>query len=215
MLATVAVFAALTPFSTQIDNPYFPLRPGDVRVYRVSDPDGTRQRAVMAVTERTKRVASGVRTRVVTTVVTERGRVVERNDAWFAQDAAGSVWYLGERAREISRGRVTSTEGSWEAGRRGAQGGVMMPASPQPGLAYEQERAPRVAEDRAEVVRLGERVQVPAGRYRNALLTKEGSGLQPAALDYKLYARGVGLVLGLEVSGGAEREELVRFRRGR
>jgi hypothetical protein len=33
-------------------------------------------------------------------------------------------------------------------------------------------------------------------------------------LEYKLYARGVGLVLALGVSGGGGREELVRFQRG-
>jgi hypothetical protein len=32
-------------------------------------------------------------------------------------------------------------------------------------------------------------------------------------LEYKLYARGVGVVLSTTVSGGAEREELIRFTR--
>ncbi len=35
----------------------------------------------------------------------------------------------------------------------------------------------------------------------------------PGALDYKFYARGVGPVLGVEVSGGSDREELVSFER--
>ncbi|MGH2982992.1 MAG: hypothetical protein ACRDK5_01860 [Solirubrobacterales bacterium] len=39
--------------------------------------------------------------------------------------------------------------------------------------------------------------------------------IQRSLLDYKFYARGVGPVLGVEVSGGSDREELVRFTPGR
>jgi hypothetical protein len=43
------------------------------------------------------------------------------------------------------------------------------------------------------------------------LLTKDFTPLQPKVLEYKLYAKGVGPVLVLGVSGGSDREELVRF----
>ena len=46
-------------------------------------------------------------------------------------------------------------------------------------------------------------------------MTEELDRLEPRVLELKLYARGVGPVLALDVSGGRGREELVSFRRGR
>ena len=37
-------------FTTRIDNPYWPMRPGSRWVYRETDPDGTRQKVVVTVT---------------------------------------------------------------------------------------------------------------------------------------------------------------------
>jgi hypothetical protein len=203
-------------FTARIDNPYLPLRPGDVRVYRMTDPDGGLQRSVSTVTRQTRRIANGVTARVVYTSVSEGDRRVEDNRAWYAQDSEGNVWYLGERSREFAEnGRVTTTKGSWETGVDGAQPGVIMPARPRVGLAYRQEHYAGVAEDRARVFSLRERVEVRAGRFpRRVLLIKETEGIERDLLEYKFYARGVGPVLGIEVSGGSGREELVRFRRG-
>ena len=51
---------------------------------------------------------------------------------------------------------------------------------------------------------------MPAGHYRNALLTKDTITIEPDVLEYKLYAPDVGPVLVLGVSGGGGREELVK-----
>jgi hypothetical protein len=201
-------------FTTAIDNPYLPLTPGDRRVYRVTDPEGTKERAVAIVTDETKRIANGITARVVHTTVSEGGEPIEDNRAWYAQDAAGNVWYLGERARELANGKVKSTKGSWQAGVDGAQPGVIMPARPEVGLAYRQEHYAGVAEDRAEVFGLGERVEVPLGKFHDVVMTKETEGIERALLDYKFYAPDVGLVLGIEVSAGSGREELVSFTPG-
>ena len=72
----------------------------------------------------------------------------------------------------------------------------------------------RVVAQTARVLSLDDQVEVPAGHYRNALLTKEWTPLEPDGLEYKLYARGVGQVLALTVSGGWEREQLISFHRG-
>jgi hypothetical protein len=117
-------------FTTRIGNPYLPMTPGDRRVYRITDSDGLRQRSVATVTDETKPIANGVTARVVYTVVREVGKRVEDNHAWYAQDSAGNVWYLGERAREFEHGKVATTKGSWEAGVDGALPGVVMPANP-------------------------------------------------------------------------------------
>ena len=203
-------------FTTAIDNPYWPMRPGTRWVYRETDPEGTRQRVVVTVGDETRVIANGVTARVVHDVVTERGEPVEVTDDWYAQDRAGNLWYLGEATTEYEDGRPASTAGSFEAGVDGAQPGVVMPARPRPGLRYRQEYYAGQAEDRAQVLSLHERVEVPAGYYGpgRVLMTEELDRLEPRVLELKFYARGVGPVLALDVSGGRGREELVSFRRG-
>jgi hypothetical protein len=45
-------------------------------------------------------------------------------------------------------------------------------------------------------------------------VTSDENALKPRVLEYKFYAPGVGPVLAVSVSGGSDREELIRFRRG-
>jgi hypothetical protein len=201
-------------FTTMIDNPYLTLSPGDRWVYRVTGADGV-QRNVVTVLDATRRIANGILARVVHDVVTEEGHVVENTFDWYAQDRAGNVWYLGEDTKEYENGKVTSTKGSWEAGVDGAQAGIAMAAHPRVGLAYRQEYYAGEAEDVAKVLSLDEKAQVPFGTFLSrVLLTKETSRLEPKVLEYKLYARNVGQVLTVTVSGGRDREELVSYRRG-
>lgn len=202
----------LTPaeFTTAIDNPYWPMRPGMRWVYREVAGDGTAQRVVVRVTGRVKRIM-GIEARVVRDTVTEGGNLVEDTVDWYAQDAAGNIWYLGEDTTEFEDGKPVSKKGSWEAGVNGAQPGVAVPAEPRPGLAYRQEYLEGEAEDAAEVLSVGERVEVPFGSYTGVLMTKDFTPLDPKILEHKFYARGVGPVLVLAVSGGSDREELLRF----
>ena len=202
-------------FTTEIDNEWWPMRPGTRWVYRETAPDGTRQKVVVTVTGRTKRIANGVEAAVVHDEVTEDGVPVEVTDDWYAQDRDGNVWYLGEDTTEYENGRPVTTAGSFEAGKDGAQAGVIMPADPTPGLNYRQEYYEGEAEDRASVVSTGEQAEVPAGHYRPALMTRDENPLEPKVLEFKFFAKGVGPVLAVGVSGGADREELVSFRPGK
>ena len=133
LIACAAAFLGPGDFTTRIDNPYLPMRPGSRWVYRETDTEGTVQRVVVKVTRRTKRIANGVTARVVRDTVTERGRLVEDTFDWYAQDRAGNVWYLGEDTTEYEDGRPVSKEGSWEAGVDGARAGIVMLARPRPG----------------------------------------------------------------------------------
>jgi hypothetical protein len=200
-------------FTTTIDNPYWPMRPGSRWVYRETDEKGHRQRVDVTVTSQTK-VIAGVTARVVHDVVTESGRPVEDTFDWYAQDTAGNVWYLGEDTREFENGKVVSTRGSWEAGVRGAQAGVIVPAHPRPGLRYRQEYFRGQAQDSAQVLSVAEQVEVPFGHFTRALLTKDFTPLEPDVLEYKFYARRVGPVRTLAVSGGGGSEVLVRYKAG-
>jgi len=201
-------------FSTRITNPWWPMRPGSRWVYRETDSGGARQKVVVTVTHRTKRIANGVTARIVSDVATEDGEPVEVTDDYYAQDREGNVWYLGEDTAEYEHGRVVSREGSFEAGVDGAQAGVVMPAHPRPGMRYRQEYYAGHAEDRARIVSRREQAGVPFGHFRNVLMTREDNPLEPRALEFKFYARGVGPVLAVTVSGGSDREELLRYRRG-
>jgi hypothetical protein len=204
-------------FTTRITNPWWPLRVGSRWVYRETAPDGTLQRDVVTVLAKTKLIANGVTARVVHDVATEDGTPVEVTDDWYAQDRCGNVWYLGEATTEYENGKPVSTHGSFEAGVGGAQAGVIMPAHPKVGLRYRQEYSKGQAEDRAEVVSLREQVEVPFGHFRRGavLTTRELNPLEPKVLEYKFYARGIGPVLAIGVSGTADREELVRYVKGR
>ena len=61
---------------------------------------------------------------------------------------------------------------------------------------------------------VGSQVQVPFGRFKNALLTRNFSTIEPTVEEMKLYARGVGPVMELLISGGAGRTELLSYTNG-
>jgi hypothetical protein len=201
-------------FTTQIDNPYWPMAPGNRWVYRETDAEGTEQRVEVTVTSETRTIA-GIEARVVHDVVTEDGQLVEDTYDWYAQDEDGNIWYLGEDTKEYENGKVKTTAGSWEAGVDGAHAGVLVPGDPEVGLTYRQEYYEGEAEDAAEILSLEEKVSVPYGSFANVLMTKDYTSLDPKLLEHKFYARGVGPVLALAIAGGSDREELIRFERAR
>jgi hypothetical protein len=202
-------------FTTDIDNRYWPMAPGTRWTYLEVAEDGEELRVVVTVSTETKRLANGITARVVRDTVMSGTRVVEDTVDWYAQDADGNVWYLGEKTAEFTDGKISSRAGSWEAGVDGALPGIAVPAEPTDGMAYRQEYYAGHAEDNGEVLGVQEQVEVAAGRYQQALLTKDTNALEPGINEYKLYAPGVGPVLALGISGGAGREELVEATRVR
>ena len=137
---------------------------------------------------------------VVRDTVTRNGRLAEETFNWFAQHKDGSVWHFGAASREVSPGGRVSTEGSWEAGVKGAQPGIVMPAHPTPDKPYRQQYAHNVAEDMAQIVATNETVTVPAGRFIGCVKTKEWSMLE-AGTELKWYAKDVGVVKEVATAG--------------
>jgi hypothetical protein len=197
-------------FTTTIDNEYWPMSPGDHWVYRETDGEGGTQRVDVTVTRRTKTIM-GIEARVVHDVVTRGGQVVEDTYDWYAQDADGNVWYLGEDTKEYENGTLKTTEGSWEGGIDGAQPGIIVPAHPEPGVAYREEYYKGHAEDGAEALSLDAHAKVPYGVFDHVFQTRNFSPLEPDLVEEKFYAPGVGPVLEVTVSGGSDRDELVSF----
>ena len=107
-----------------------------------------------------------------------------------------------------SRGKVTSTEGTFHAGVDGAQPGVIMTAKPAVGEMFRQEWYPGHAEDAYRTLSRSARVRVPAGSFARALLTEETTALEPGVVGRKYYAAGIGMVKELDVKGGDERMSL-------
>ena len=205
-------------FTTKIDNPYFPLSPGSRWVYQEVHTDGptpTVERVVVKATNKTKRIANGIEARVVRDVVSEDGVPVEVTSDWYAQDSAGNVWYMGEATTEYVNGKPATTKGSFEAGVDGAQPGIVMPAEPTEGLSYRQEYYAGQAEDKAAIVSLDEQAEPPFGHFKDVLITKDLNPLEPKVLEFKFYARDIGPVSTVGVSGGSKIEELVSFTPGK
>jgi hypothetical protein len=198
-------------FVRRVDNPWFPLIPGTTFVYR-GVKDGKAARDVFTVTSATRTI-QGVRCTAVGDRLYLAGRLEERTTDWYAQDRQGNVWYFGEATAELDRnGHVTSTEGSWQAGRDGAQAGVYMTARPAVGQSRRQEYYKGHAEDHFAIVSVNAKVSVPYTSSSHAVLTKEWTPLEPGTLDHKYYVRGIGNVKEVTVKGPTERSELVSVR---
>jgi hypothetical protein len=199
--------------SARIDNPYLPLVPGtELRFAGTGTSRG--ETTIVTVTNETRSVL-GVRARVVRDRVFRGDTLVEDTYDWYAQDAAGNVWYLGEDTKEYKNGRFVGAEGSWEAGVHGAEPGIAMPANPAEriGELYRQEHLAGVAEDRGVVKAIRQSVTVPAGTFRDCVETEDTTPLEPAVRERKFYCRGVGMVRESESSRAGS--ELVERRSGR
>jgi hypothetical protein len=197
-------------FTTEIDNPYWPMRPGTRWTYRETDADGDDLRVEVVVTSATKEIANGITARVVRDTVYRGDEIVEDTFDWYAQDAAGTIWYLGEDTAEFENHAIISRKGSFEAGVDGALPGIAVPAHPEPGMRYRQEYYAGEAEDNGDVLSTSAMAEAVAGHYTDVLLTWDSITIEPDVAELKFYAPGVGPVLTLSVSGGpGSREELI------
>ena len=212
--ASTAKAAQLNPanFVREVDNPWYPLKPGTSYRYR-GVKDGKPAIDVFSVTGR-KKMIQGVPATVNRDRLYLDGKLAEDTLDWYAQDKQGNVWYVGEATRELDRkGRVKNTEGSWQAGVDGAEAGIFMPANPKVGHSFRQEYYKGQAEDHFKVLALDASVKVPYVASRHALKTMEWTPLEPGVIDTKYYVRGIGNVYEKTVKGGNERSELVSVRR--
>jgi hypothetical protein len=199
-------------FTTEIDNKYFPLKPGTTYIYEGKTEEGT-ERIVVTVTDDTRQVM-GVECVVVRDKVFLNGGLIEDTFDWYAQDKKGNVWYFGENTKEYENGKVVSTKGSWEAGVDGAMPGIVMQADPKVGETYRQEYYPGEAEDMAKVLSLNESATVPYGSFDHLLMTREWTPLEPNVVEQKYYAPGMGTVLEVGVKGTSDRVELIDIKKG-
>lgn len=199
-------------FSSEVDHPLVPLTSVGLTVFEGSerDPDTGETieiRIESRVLDKTDQVA-GVEVAVVEVKDFEDDELVERTLDYYAQQTDGSVWYLGERVDDYEEGKIVGHEGQWLAGEGDAKPGIFMPADPQPGDTFEQERAPGIAEDESTVLEVGLQVTTPAGKFSDCIRTEDFAPLDNLT-EFKIYCPGVGLVRE-EPEGGTI--ELVSYR---
>lgn len=115
---------------------------------------------------------------------------------YFAQDDAGTIYYLGEDVDEFDEhGKLAKhnpPDDAWLTGKDTPAPGVIMPAHPKVGDKFRSEDVSATIAETDEVVSLDESTTVPAGKFEHCLKMKET--LADGAVEYKLYAPGVGVV---------------------
>jgi hypothetical protein len=199
-------------FVDVIDNPYLPYAVGSRWVYE-GQSEGEMERIEVEVLDETREVM-GITATVVRDTVYVDGEMVEDTYDWFAQDADGNVWYLGEDTREFEDGVAVNAAGAWEAGIDGALPGIVMPAEPQVGDAFRQEYYPGEAEDMGEITEVGVARSIGLGDYDDVVVMTHWTPLEPEVIEEKWYARDVGTIYEEAVAGGDELVELVEFTPG-
>jgi hypothetical protein len=174
-------------------NPFFILQPGFETVLD-GEEDGENVHLVITVLDETKEI-KGIQTRVVRERELHNGVLTEISRNYFAIcRPTNSVFYFGEDVNIYENGRVVSHEGAWRAGVNGAKEGIIMPGTLLIGARYQQEVAPGVALDRAEILRVDATVTTPFGSFTNCVQTKETSPLDPGVTEIKFYAPGIGFI---------------------
>lgn len=184
-------------FQARVDNPFFPLISDGTLVYEGEEADAETGETVeirieSTVLSETDDVA-GVEVTVVEVKDFEDGELVESTLDYYAQHKDGTVYYLGEVVDEYDEGEVVGHGGQWLAGEGDNQPGIFMPAEPQVGDEFEQERARGVAEDRSKVVAVDQTVSTPAGTFSGCIKTEDFDPLGDVT-EFKFYCPDVGLV---------------------
>ena len=216
-LTSAAIAEALEPrvlfnapgWADTIDNPFMPMPVGATWLYRGKS-NGDRVKERITILTETKQIL-GVACTISLDKVFTNGELTEKTDDYFAQDAQGNVWYLGEDSRDIESGKVVSTEGSFLSGENNANPGIVMQTHPAVGDIYQQESAPGVAEDMAENLTLRAKAATPFGTFTQCLETREFTPLEPDSVEVKYYQQGIGLVKSQAIKGDVEVFKLVQF----
>ncbi len=123
----------------------------------------------------------------------ESGKLKEVTLDYFAQDDAGTVYYLGEEVNNYKNGKIVGHEGAWEYGKGNAALGVLLPANPKVGNKFQPENVPGVTTEDDEVISTSETVTLPTGTFKNCIKVKET--LSDGKIEYKVYAKGKGMVI--------------------
>ena len=122
----------------------------------------------------------------------EDGELSEVAIDYFAQADDGTVYYLGEEVDTYRGGKVSGHEGAWMFGKDTQTPGVLFPGKPKVGMRFKSEDVSVTINETDEVVSVSETVKTPAGVYHDCVKIREA--LADGSIEYKCYAKGVGVV---------------------
>lgn len=211
--------AAFGDESTAVTNPWLPLAPGTRWVHEgeaTIDGERLERRVELTVTDLVKEIA-GIRTVVAFEQDFNEDELVESELVFWAQDASGTVWRLGEYPEAWEGGAIVETP-IWIHGLEDAAAGIAMKADAAVfGPSYSQGWGPAVDwTDRGRVFETGSATCVPVDCYEDVLVIDEFNPDEPDTHQLKYYAPGVGVVR-VGWAGAREEEqevlELVEFAR--
>lgn len=177
-------------FTIVSTNPFIPMQVGRQWVY-TGEEDGEQVELQITVLDRT-RVIEGVTTSVIEEREWIDGELIEVSWNYFAQAADGTICYFGEDV-DIFEDDEISHEGAWCASTPDFAPGIFMPAEPRPGMMFQMEVAPGVAEDEGKIVGIGP-VEVPFGRFTETIRIREFNPLD-GDKGYKVFAASTGLIV--------------------
>ena len=177
------------------NNTYWNLIPGHVYKMGGTDKNGDNLKDTVKVLSQVK-VMDGIPTRAVNDTVLNgtTGELKEiAIDYYSICKDTNSVFYFGENTAEYENGKVTSTEGTWQHGVHGAQGGVVMPGLNLLDARYYQEVAIKdKALDQARTFSVTDNSSPLC--HNNCLKVEETTPTEPGVVEYKIYAPNVGLI---------------------
>ena len=182
-----------------IDNPYLPLAKLQQDIIEGAE-DGKKtrvERTLKPGIHKTFKVASQpVESLCMEDRIFVNGVIAEVALDYFAQDDAGTVYYLGEDVDEYDEhGKVTQhnpADDAWLTGKDTPVPGVIMPAHPKVGDKFKSEDVSDKVDESDLVVAVDETTTVPAGTFQHCVKIEEHPAGEGA--EYKWYAPGVGVV---------------------
>ena len=197
---------------TEIDNRYYPMKPGTRWTFEGSSDRGTGKqphRVVITVTDLVKDIDA------VTNVVVweedfDEGVLAESELAFFAQDDSGNLWNFGEYPELWEGKKFKGAPSTWISGLSGAQGGIHVPGSPQENSpSYREGTAPKIDFlDGARVEGLNRQACALVGCFPNVLVIDEWNTTPRDGHQLKNYSPGIGM-LRVDPRGGDEEESLL------
>lgn len=192
-----------------ITNVYAPFVPGGVKVFSGHD-GGSKTVIVDLFLASTREFDLGqgqhVETRILQETEFDDGTLSEISTNYFAQADDGTVYYFGETVDTYEDGVVTGHGGSWLVGGPTLPGdpaetanapspNVFMPANPEVDDVFKPEDLVPVVDETDTVKDVDLTVQVPAGKFHNAIRVVESTSLGDPD-ETKWYASGVGVIKG-------------------
>lgn len=198
--------------STVVNNPYFTLNPGTLSLYEgqglnLDTGETETETQEVLVTGETESIL-GIDSVVVQDKEYVDGVLTEDKLSYYAQDAGGNVWLLGEDKLDYEydeQGNVIDVDDSdsWLAGEGQSLPGLIMDSTPEVNEGYYESFDIGEVEDQGEIVNLDAAID-DFGDYDNVLQVKEFSTLESDGFDFEYYAPGVGQIYTEELNASGD-----------